>query len=515
MLSLVYNDAFEHAIGYGSGRDVVFTGTYELMNGLQVCGNLRRGLGGLARLAVMQMRISRTSIHCTLWCRSVAWGTHAILVIGQTPQMVYTESAISGRTGLPEETILQGRLTTIEEARSMILGEAEALPDEPRSLAGCLGMVLAEDLVAAHDVPPFDNSAMDGYAVFASDTVGASSEQPATLLLAGTIPAGHSADSRLSPGQATRIMTGAPMPNAADAVVQLEITKEAGDSVLIFEAAKPGKNVRQAGGDVAEGSRVLEAGTVLGPAEIGMAASLGLSALAVHRRPRVAIVSTGSELVEVGLPLGPGQIHNSNGVSLRALCQQLGIEPDMLGIAADDRAAIRELISKGLEYDVLLTSGGVSVGAFDFVKEIQADLGVEQLLWGVAMKPGKPLVFGKRNRTLVFGLPGNPVSAMVSFELFVHPALLRLMGYRKTARPLHKATIVEDLEALKERVHVVRVKMWRDEDRWKATSTGDQGSGRMRSMVGANGLVFVPAGSGGYKAGDEVDVVLLADPLEE
>jgi molybdopterin molybdotransferase len=417
--------------------------------------------------------------------------------------------------GLAEEKILPDRLTTIEEARSIVLGEAGPLPKERRPLAESLNMVLAEGLAATHDVPPFDNSAMDGYAVLASDTTKASSEHPAALALTYTIQAGHSGSSELQPGEAARIMTGAPLPKGADAVVQLEVVEEAGDSVLIFGATRPGNNVREAGGDVSAGERVLESGTVLGPAEIGMAASLGLSTIAVHRRPRVAIVSTGSELVDVGRPLGPGKIYNSNGYSLRALCQQLGIEPDVLGIAADDREATTQLIAKGLEYDVLLTSGGVSVGAFDFVKEVQAELGVERLLWGVAMKPGKPLVFGKRGGTLVFGLPGNPVSAMVGFELFVRPALLSLMGYRITARPRHKATIVEDLQALEERVHVVRVRMWHDGASWNATSTGDQGSGRMRSMVGANGLVFVPAASAGFKAGDEVDVVLLSEPLDE
>jgi molybdopterin molybdotransferase len=417
--------------------------------------------------------------------------------------------------GPSEETVLSNRLATIEEARSKVLAEAAPTPVEVCPLAKSLGRVLAEDLVAAHDVPPFDNSAMDGYAVIASDTAGCSQDSPATLLLTDTIAAGHEGSIRISKGEAARIMTGAPLPEGADAVVQLEVTREDGDSVLIFEPAKTGNNVRRAGGDVTTGSTVLRAGAVLGPAEIGMAASLGFSVVPAHRLPRVAVVLTGSELVEVGQPLGPGQIHNSNGYALRALCQQLGLEPDVLGIVADDLAATKALMAKGLDYDVLLTSGGVSVGAFDFVKEAQAELGVEQLLWGVAMKPGKPLVFGKRGRTLVFGLPGNPVSAMVSFELFVRPALLALMGHRNTGRPLREATIMEDVESLQERVHVVRVRVWRDGPDWKATTTGDQGSGRMRSMVGANGLVFVQAASAGFQAGDQVDVLLLAEPLGE
>ena len=407
------------------------------------------------------------------------------------------------------------RLASIEEARSRILAEASPLGVESQPLSHSLGMVMAQDLVARYDLPPFDNSAMDGYAVRSADTGLASVERPAALKILGTIAAGHVSAAEVGEGEALRIMTGAPMPQGADAVAQVEITSETADEVFVRKTVCAGENVRPAGGDVVSGSTVLRTGTVLGPAEVGMVASLGLEVVTVHRRPRVAIVSTGSELVELGRPLGPGQIHNSNGFALTALCQQMDIEPDMLGIAQDDRAMTKRLLSQGLEYDVLLTSGGVSVGAFDFVKEVQDELGIERLLWGVAMKPGKPLVFGKHEGTLVFGLPGNPVSAMVSFELFVRPALLRLMGYAHTTRPRHKAVMSEDLEALKERVHVVRVRVWRDGSVWRATSTGDQGSSRMSSMVGANGLVFLPAGSAGIKAGQEADVTMISEPVED
>ena len=298
-----------------------------------------------------------------------------------------------------------------------------------------LGAVLGEEIVAPHSVPPFDNSAMDGFAVRAADVVDANADSPTALLISETIPAGHMATHRLGPGEAAKIMTGAPLPGGADAVVQSESTREEGSHVLVLEPVRPGRNIRRSGEDVARGDRVLAAGSVLGPAEIGLIASLGLPSIQVHRLPRVAIISTGSELVEVDQPLGPGQIRNSNSYSLRGQCQQLGIQATALGIVPDDYGATRELIEQGLAYDVLLTSGGVSVGEFDFVKEVQDELGVERRLWGVAMKPGKPLAFGVRDGTLVFGLPGNPVSAMVSFELFVRPALLRLMGYRKTTRP--------------------------------------------------------------------------------
>jgi len=410
---------------------------------------------------------------------------------------------------------LPSRLASIEEARTKILAEAEPLPVESFPLAQSLDMVLAEDLVTQHDLPPFANSAMDGYAVHSSDTGSASAQSPAVLKIVGTIAAGHVSSLSVGRGEAMRIMTGAPMPEGADAVAQVEITSESSEEVLVKEVVGEGANVREAGGDVSAGATVVRAGTVLRPAEIGMAASLGLAEVPVHRRPRVAVVSTGSELVEAGGPLGPGQIYNSNGSALRALCQQIGIEPDLLGIATDDRNVTKELLSRGLDYDVLLTSGGVSVGAFDFVKEVEEELGVQRLLWGVAMKPGKPLVVGKRGRTLAFGLPGNPVSTMVSFELFVRPTLLRLMGYTNTGRPRQKAMISEDLPALKERTHVMRVRVWREGAVWRATSTGDQGSGRISSMLGANGLVFVPAASPGFKAGSEVEVTMISEPLEE
>lgn len=376
-------------------------------------------------------------------------------------------------------------------------------------------MVLAEDIVAPHDVPPFDNAGMDGFAVRASDVVDATADAPVKLTIHETIPAGHVASREVGPNEAAKIMTGAPIPSGADAVVQSEATDERDGEVLVYEPVKPRRNVRGAGEDVRSGDHVFGPGTVLGAAEIGLLASLGRPSVQVHRRPRVAIIATGSELVEVAHAPGPGQIRNSNSYALRAQCQQLGIEPDVLGIVSDDYQATKRLMAEGLEYDVLLTSGGVSVGEFDFVKNVQDELGVERRLWGVAMKPGKPLAFGVKGSTLVFGLPGNPVSTMVSFEIFVRSALLRLMGYRKTTRPLHRAVIVEDVANSDGRVYVVRVRAWREDSVWHVSSTGAQGSGILRSMVGANGLAFVPGGPRGVRAGEEVDFLLLREDLEE
>lgn len=410
---------------------------------------------------------------------------------------------------------MSAKLISIEDARARVLAEASPLSTETVPLPDAVGSVLAQDVVASHSVPPFDNSGMDGYAVRASDLVDATSASPARLLIAETIPAGHVATKKLAAGEAARIMTGAPIPVGADTVAQAEITSEEGEHVLIVEPVKPGKNIRRAGEDVAAGDRVLPAGTPLWPAEIGILASLGHAHVLVYRRPRVAVISTGSELVEVDQPLGPGQIHNSNGYSLRALCRQMGVEATSFGIVPDDYDATRRALQAGLEYDVLLTSGGVSVGRFDFVKDVQDELGVERRLWGVAMKPGKPLAFGVRGKTLVFGLPGNPVSAMVSFELFVRPALLRLMGNRKTTRPLYQAIIEEDVSNADGRTYVVRVRAWREDGTWHISSTGAQGSAILRSMVGANGLAFIPGGSRGVRAGEEVDFLLLREDLAE
>ena len=405
-------------------------------------------------------------------------------------------------------------MITIEEARALVLAEASPLPSERRALSEVLGGVLAQGLTAPHDLPPFDNSAMDGYAVRAAD-VSRAADFPVTLKVVDTVAAGGLARAEVGTGEAIKIMTGAPLPRGADAVVEVEATEPRDGTVVVLRELESGENLRRAGEDVRRGTPVLAAGDVVGPAEIGLAASLGFPFLEVHHRPRVAIVATGSELVEVSQELAPGQIRNSNSYTMEAQCRQLGIEAERLGIAPDEYEATRALLERGMTYDVLITSGGVSVGEFDFVKEVQDDLGVERRLWRVAMKPGKPLVFGVRDGCLVFGVPGNPVAAMVSFELFIRPALLRLMGHRRILRPLHRAVMHEDLVNRYGRVHVVRVRAWREGDTWHASSTGPQGSGILKSMVNADGLVFVPSDTEGIRAGDTVDMTLLREQARE
>ena len=302
--------------------------------------------------------------------------------------------------------------------------------------------------------------------------------RPARLLIAETIPAGHVATRSLGPGEAARIMTGAPLPQGADTVAQSEITSEEDGYVLVYEPVKRGKNIRRAGEDVPAGDRVLAAGTALGPAEIGVLASLGYARVLVHRRPRVAIISTGSELVEVDQPLGPGQIRNSNSYSLRALCRQMGVEATPFGIVPDDYEATRQAIEAGARVRRAAHFRRSLGRKFDFVKDVQDELGVERRLWGVAMKPGKPLVFGVRGGTLVFGLPGNPVSAMVSFELFVRPALASTDGVSQD----HPPSLPSDHRGGRSptpdgRIYVVRVRAWREDGTWHISSTGAQGLG--------------------------------------
>lgn len=406
-------------------------------------------------------------------------------------------------------------MVSMKEALSLILRESRPLPAQETVFSEALGSVLAQDVVASDNIPSFDNSAMDGFAVRAADTAGAADGSPGSLQLRDSVAAGHVSGHRLLEGEAVKIMTGAPLPEGADAVIEVEATREEEGFVYVSKEIATGANVRPAGEDVTKGSTVLSPGSPLGPAEVGMLAGLGQSEVKVHRRPRVAVLATGSELVGVDEELTPGKIRDSNSYTAAAQCRALGLDPVRLGVAPDDRSSTKRLMEEGLEYDVLITSGGVSVGEYDFVKEVQDELGVERKFWGVAIKPGKPLSFGVREGTLVFGVPGNPVAAMVSFELFIRPALLKLMGHQRVLRSVRKAVLREDARNRHGRVHVMRVRAWREGGRWIVSNTGPQGSGILRSMVLANGLVLVPEETGGLHAGDEVDLILLREEGEE
>jgi len=404
-----------------------------------------------------------------------------------------------------------GALLSIDEAVDAVLAATGPLPAEAAQLLDALGRAVAADIVSDEQVPSFDNSAMDGYAVRGEELAAGRTR----FRVAVEIPAGRYVAEALGPGEAAKIMTGAPLPPGVDTVVPVEMTGQAGDTLVVDEAVRPGANVRHAGEDVAVGDVVLPRGARLGPAELGLLASIGVDPVPVTRRPRVAILATGSELVAVGDPVGPGQIRNSNSYTAYGQVLAAGAEPVLLGIARDDLDETRRLIAGALEHDVVLTSGGVSVGEFDFVKRVQEELGVQRRFWGVATKPGKPLAFGTRGRTLVFGVPGNPVAAMVSFELYIRPALLALQGRRDLYRPYVMATAAEPVWRTKERTEARRCRLLHHGDGWVFTTTGPQGSGILRSMALADGLAFIPPGHPGSEAGTTFMVLLLDGSSEE
>lgn len=399
----------------------------------------------------------------------------------------------------------------IQEALDAVLATVRLPVPEEVDLLAALGRALARAVVAGEDVPGFDNSAMDGYALRGAELLAGRREFLVTL----DIPAGRWVGRPVGEGEAARIMTGAPLPPGADTVVPVEHTEQGGEHVLIRSTVAQGANVRRAGEDVKAGAVVLTSGAPIGPAELGLLAAVGREVVTVARRPRVAILATGSELVPPGQPLGPGQIHNSNSFTAYGQVMEAGAEPVLLGVAPDDPEATRELLATALEHDVVLTSGGVSVGDYDFVKRVQEELGVIRRFWGVACKPGKPLAFGTRGGTLVFGVPGNPVAAMVTFELFVRPALLALQGRHDLFRPYVYAAAEERVKGSGGRTELRRCRLRHDGRGWSFTATGPQGSAILRSMTLADGLVVVPADHPGAEPGSELLVLLLGGSSAE
>ncbi len=402
-------------------------------------------------------------------------------------------------------------MPSYHEARRIILEQVAVLPAEETPLLGAVGLVLAADVTMPWDLPGWDNSAMDGFAVRSADCTG-----PARLRVTGYIPAGGLPAGAVGAGEAVRIMTGAPVPPGADAIAPVEDVEEAGDSIQLRAAVRPGAHVRRRGEDLRAGEVALPAGTVVGPGEVSVMASAGRLSVPVIRRARVAILSTGDELVEPGQPVGPGQVCDSNGVALAAAVLLAGGLPIPLGIARDDRPALRALLARGLEADALVTSAGVSAGDRDLVKEVLDELQVRQLFWKVDIKPGRPTAFGVRGRTPVFSLPGNPVSSLLTFEQFVRPALLRMMGHRQVYRPLQPALLQEPLGKAPGRVNFVRVRLSRRADgALLATTAGNQETGILKTLLRADGLAIVPAEQGRLEAGQVVMVQLLRSDLQE
>jgi molybdopterin molybdotransferase len=395
---------------------------------------------------------------------------------------------------------------TVEEALGRVLARVRPLSTEQVDVRAARGRVLAEVVTARREIPPWPNASMDGYAVRASDTRTA----PVWLRVVDRVAAGSVPARPVGPGEAARIFTGAPLPEGADAVVPQEEVRVEGEGVVIPQPVAPGTFVRPRGEDVRAGERVLEPGRPLGPAEIGLLATLGHNPVRVYRRPRVAILSTGDELVELGGEPGPGQIPNTNTYTLMALTEEAGGEPVSLGIAPDRRELLEERLRWGLGADVLVSSAGVSVGEHDLVRDALVRAGAELHLWQVAMRPGKPITFGTCGPCLVFGLPGNPVSAMVTFELFVRPALLRLGGHHRLERPRIRARALERITNPGPRRGYLRVTLHPEGDAVGARLTGDQGSAILRSMVQADGLAVVPGGAT-IEKGDSVEVIVLRD----
>ncbi len=401
------------------------------------------------------------------------------------------------------------QMITVEEARRKILESVLLLGAERIDLLSALGRVLAEDITAGRDIPPRDNSAMDGYALRAEDIRSASRQNPVILEITEDIPAGSSPKHRIGRGQAARIMTGAPVPAGADAVMKVEETESEGGKARIFASAEKGLDIRLAGEDVKRGERVLPLGTVIRPEEIGMLASLGRSFISVRQRPLVAIISTGEELVEIDGDPGEGKIVNSNGYALAAQVLECGAVPLQIGIARDNKNDLMAKFAAAARADIIISSGGVSVGDYDLVKDIMQEIGNSMTFWRVAMRPGKPLAFGAIQGKPVFGLPGNPVSSMVSFEQFVRPALLKMMGHRDLFRRTVQAVLKEAVRKKAGLRYFFRVRLCKENGIWTAVSTGEQGSGILKSMVLADGLMEIPEDLPEVKAGDTVTVQLL------
>jgi molybdopterin molybdotransferase len=409
-------------------------------------------------------------------------------------------------------------MLTVDQARRLCLEPLEPLGSELVPLAAAAGRVLAEPVIARDAAPPFDASEMDGYAVRAADVAGAGPERPATLAVVAEVHAGEApALPALAPGRAARIMTGAPLPPGADAVIPREWTRERGAEVDILRpSAGPGVFIRRAGDDYRPGDRLLEPGTRLSPGAIGLAASAGAARLAVHRRPRVALLATGDELLEPDRDLRPGAIRESNRLVLAALARAAGGEPEDIGIARDAPEDLEAKLRAALEAgDVVVSSGGVSVGERDLVRATLARCGVESRFWRVALKPGKPLAFGMLGPKPVFGLPGNPASSLVTFHLFVAPAIRRLSGLARVEPLALEAVLDEPASAPPDRRAYLRAVLRAAPSGLRVRPLPQQAAGAVRSLAAANALLVLPEGTGTLPAGARARVEPLDWPEPE
>ncbi len=402
-------------------------------------------------------------------------------------------------------------MISFEEARDIILTSVSPVGTERINLLDTAGRVLAEDMIAPWDMPLWDNSAMDGFAVNAADF----GKTPCTLKVSAFLPAGAKADGiRVEQGSAVRIMTGSPTPQGCDAVVPLEETQNDALSVTLLGPVKTGDHIRFRGEDVPEGAIFARAGSIIRPPEVNILASFGMALVPVYRRPTVAIVSTGDELVELGKTPGPGEIINSNALSLAIAVREAGAVPLIIGIAKDSRESHLEKLRDGLRADVMITSAGVSSGDLDLVRAVLEELGTQQLFWKVGIKPGGPTAFAMNGVKPVFSLPGNPVSTMITFDEFVRPALLKMQGFSRVLRPIFKATLREEIIKKQGKVQIMRIRLEREDGRWYASSAGKQQTAILKTMVDADALAVLPAANTRFKAGEEVDVHFYGNRID-
>ena len=397
----------------------------------------------------------------------------------------------------------------VAEAQEMVLGCVQPVGVEKVALVEALHRVTAEEVVAQRHIPLHDNSAMDGYAVRHSDVAAAAPEHPVGLAVLEILPAGKTPQHRITPGTAIKIMTGAPLPEGADTVVQVEHTDGSDTQVQIYRAPRLGSNLRRRGEDIRTGECVLPAHTLLRPAELGVLASVGQAQVLVYQRPRVAILATGDEIIDPGEPDTRGKIINSNSYTLAGQIVEAGGMPVLLGVAPDNRAIISQRLASGLRADVLITSGGVSVGSFDYVRECLEAFGFAMRFGTVAVRPGSPATFGLVGQVPVFSLPGNPVASMVTFELFVRPALLKMTGHQTLLRPFLEAVLQDEVDKRRGVRTLLRGILRQEEGRALVTTTGPQGSGILRSMSLANCLIDLSEDTEHVQPGDTVRVMLL------
>ena len=391
-------------------------------------------------------------------------------------------------------------------ARALVFEHTRPLSHELRPLPEARGFAAAKDLRASHPLPLFDNSAMDGYAVRSEEVSEAGEGGPVLLENLGYIPAGDPGDFQVGPGQCAQIATGAPVPPGADAVVMKEDVRVNGQQVAVLKALRRHENLRFRGEDIAEGRVIIAQGTRIGPAQISVLASFGFVEVPVIRPPSVSIVSTGNELVEVQEQPGPGQLRESNRYMLQALIEEENCPVDLVQMAPDDPGKLREIFAQALEADLMLISGGMSVGDHDFTKSTFAELGIERLFWKIRVKPGKPLFFGRRGDTLVFGLPGNPSSSYVLFGEFVRPTIRKMMGLRDLELPMVNAVLAEPVSECIPRMQFLRAQLWESGGEYRVRQLPFQGSNSIGSLVDSNALIQVEPNTPGLPAGTRVRV---------